>query len=137
MAMCREGDKKGGIPREIIVSSKEAHDIIREINFLRIQANSGKLKDRKPVADLLTLTPTKLTSLEDPFQPAHLVNQLLGTGKQAISGISPDDVSDHTVAVICACWIKGSITVHFKYNNVKIPIVIEALDKQVKIDSPQ
>lgn len=136
-AMCDEGAKKGGIPREITVSSKEAHAIIREMNFLKIQSKIGALQDRKWVGDALKITPKELKDLEDPYQPAHLIKQLMGSGNHTELALPPDEVSDQTVTAICDCWFKESITMRFDYNNVRVPIAMESYEPEGKYFDPK
>lgn len=106
----QEGEKHGGIPKHVELSTKEATDLLKEIHYLNSTQSNLLCK-----INIKASTP--LTNLQDNQHPVFLIKELMNTAQQ--------NTTPQTIGQFLKFWIGKKLEV--SYNGV--PLVLDNTTK--------
>jgi len=107
-AMCDEGVKKGGIPKQIQLSIKEGIELLTELHYL---ANDGES------VSMVTIKAEKaLEDLEDQFHPARIANMIKANF---------DPLTEQTKMVALGFWASGDLLLTYHHDMLVIPLIVD------------
>lgn len=108
--MIQEGEKRGGIPKYVELSTKEAVELLKEIRYLSNERS-------EPLA-MVSIKPSKaLTNLQDNRHPIFLIKEITHSGQQ--------DIAPQTITQFLKFWKEREIEI--SYNGV--PLILDNATK--------
>jgi hypothetical protein len=113
-AMLAEGDKKGGVPKHIIIDSQEATELLVEVKYLKVRAE----KDKTGPHHIIEFAPRiALTGFEDQLHPSFLIGLI---DNNEMTTLPPQ-----TITALLRFWEDEDLKVFVKYGAVRlVPILL-------------